>query len=337
MNTVLVTGGAGYIGTHTVVELVENNYEVVIIDNLSHSTREAIERVEKILGKELTFYENDVRDIDALQEIFSKHSIDAIIHFAAHLLVDESVEKPLQYYDNNLNGLIRLLQVADQFGVKPFVFSSSCTVYGQPEKIPVDESAPVVKAESPYGNTKKIGEEILRDASLANGFRVASLRYFNPIGAHKSGLIGEFHKGSPHLVPHIVKTALGINKKLSVFGGDYDTRDGTCIRDYIHVVDIARAHVNALEYLDKQEQGSFYDVINLGSGEGQTVLEMIRAFESIIGEKLNYEIGPRRAGDVEKVYADNRKAAELLNWKPESGLREMLLSALEWEKHWNQS
>jgi len=331
---ILVTGGLGYIGSHTVVELINKGYEPLIIDNLSNSTIEVLERIEKITGKRPEFQQVEMRDKEQLQEVFwsNNQKIAGVIHFAAVLLVGESVEQPLHYYYNNLTSTINLLECMKEFEVKPIVFSSSCTVYGNPDELPVTENASVKPAVSPYGNTKKICEDILKDASYAHDINVISLRYFNPIGAHESSLIGEFQQGPPHhLVPYITETARGKREKLRIFGNDWNTADGTCIRDYIHVVDLANAHIFALKSIVETDDHDDFKVYNIGSGHGYSVLEMVNSFKKTTGVDVPYEFAPRRAGDVEAVYADITKATKELGWKPEKTLDDMLLSAWEWE------
>lgn len=334
-NKILVTGGTGYIGSHTVVELQQGGFEVVVIDNLSNSTARIIDQIGRITGKKPRFYEMDLCNEAALRVFFSENrDLAGIIHFAAYKAVGESVEFPLKYYHNNLVSLMLLLKYMEDFKVPNLVFSSSCTVYGQPEELPVTERAPVKRAFSPYGNTKQISEEIIEDTVKTSILRAISLRYFNPIGAHESGLIGELPIGIPNnLVPFITQTAIGKREKLRVFGDDYDTPDGTAIRDYIHVVDLARAHVVAVERLlsDKNEQD--YEVFNLGTGKGTSVMEAILAFEKITGMKLNLEITGRRSGDVPRVWADTTLANLKLGWKAEKGLEEMMASAWQWEKN----
>ncbi|KAB2810322.1 UDP-glucose 4-epimerase GalE [Phaeocystidibacter luteus] len=333
MSKVLVTGGLGYIGSHTVVELTNAGFTPVVLDDLSCSDLEVKGRIEKILGSPIIFEEVDMCDKLALADVFDRHpEITGVIHFAAFLLVNESVDLPLKYYRNNLFSTINLLELMSEKKVKSLVFSSSCTVYGIPDKLPVDENASIKPAESPYGNTKKMGEDIIRDAALAHDLKCISLRYFNPIGAHDSGIIGEFQDGEPHhLVPYITETAIGKRSELKVFGGDYDTRDGTCVRDYIHVVDIARAHVNAIEQAMKTDALN-YDVINLGSGNGSTVLEMIHAFQNATGIDIPHSIVARREGDVPAVYADITKAKKVLGWEPQLSLETMLASAWQFEQ-----
>lgn len=336
MSKILVTGGMGYIGSHTVVELLEEGKEVVIIDNLSNSEREVLDGIKAITGKTPHFEEMDLRDREEVFEVFKKHpDLEAIIHFAAFKAVGESVEKPLTYYENNLLSLIHLLEAMKLFEVPNMVFSSSCTVYGEPDSLPVDESAPIKKANSPYGNTKQICEEILQDTlASGGGLNAISLRYFNPIGAHPSAQIGELPIGIPNnLVPFLTQTAVGIREFLRVFGDDYNTPDGSAIRDYINVVDLARAHIVAINRLLEQKQKSAFEVFNLGTGKGSSVLEIIQAFEKSTGQKLNYLIVDRREGDVEQVYADTAYANNELGWKAERGLEETLLSAWNWEKH----
>lgn len=330
---ILVTGGAGYIGSHTVVELVEAGFEPVLIDNFSNSKESALEGIKAILGRDLVCHKIDCADAGALKRVFEQEqNIAGVIHFAAYKAVGESVDEPLKYYHNNVGSLVTLLQVMEAFNVFNLVFSSSCTVYGIPEELPVTEQTPVQKANSPYGNTKKMCEEILADlASSGSRMKSIALRYFNPIGAHPSAKIGELPLGVPNnLVPFITQTAAGIREQITVFGNDYDTSDGTCIRDYVHVVDLAKAHVVAVERLlqNKAESIEFY---NVGTGTGNTVLEAIHAFEHATGQKLNYKIGPRRAGDVPKIYADVTKATEVLGFKTTSTLEEAMKSAWDWQ------
>ena len=331
---ILVTGGTGYIGSHTVVELQQKGYEVVIIDNLSNSTKEVIYSIEKITGILPEFHEIDMCDETLTKKFFSKNKdISGVIHFAAFKAVGESMEQPLKYYHNNLSSLINLLKCMNEQKINNFVFSSSCTVYGQPDILPVKEDAPFKKAFSPYGHTKQICEEIIDRAARIYGLKAISLRYFNPIGAHESALIGELPIGIPNnLVPFITQTAIGKRDYLRVFGNDYNTTDGTCIRDYIHVVDIAKAHVIAIERMLDNSSKSTYEIFNLGTGNGFTVLEVIQAFEKVSGMKLNYKFVDRRPGDIEKVWADTTYANKELGWKAEKGLEEMVLSAWEWEK-----
>lgn len=338
--TVLVTGGTGYIGSHTSVELINEGYDVVIIDNLSNSSKDSLDGIEKITGVRPKFEEFDLCDAAKVNQFFAKYTdVKAIIHFAASKAVGESVEKPLLYYKNNLWSLINLLSAMAQYSVPNIVFSSSCTVYGQPEVLPVTESAPIQKALSPYGNTKQICEEIISDTIFANSsLKAISLRYFNPVGAHPSALIGELPLGVPaNLVPFITQTAIGLRDQLKVFGNDYNTPDGTCIRDYIHVVDLAKAHVVAISRLLENKNKSSYEVFNIGTGNGNTVLDIINTFEKVSGVKLNYKIVERRAGDIEKVWADTKYANEELGWKAVSTLDETLLSAWKWEQNYRNN
>jgi UDP-glucose 4-epimerase len=335
MSTILVTGGTGYIGSHTAVELIEEGMKVVIIDNLSNSNREVVDGIAKITGSRPIFEEVDLRNQNDTFGVFTKYpDIAAIIHFAAFKAVGESVEKPLKYYENNLLSMIHLLNAMRKFQVYSMVFSSSCTVYGEPDTLPVTENAPVKKANSPYGNTKQICEEMMLDmVQTTRELKLISLRYFNPIGAHPSAMIGELPLGVPNnLVPFITQTAIGIRDYLRVFGDDYHTPDGTAIRDYINVVDLARAHVIAIRRLLDEKQKSPFEVFNLGTGYGLSVMEIVKAFEKVTGEKLNYRIVDRREGDVEQVYADTAYANSELGWKAEKGIEETLLSAWNWEK-----
>ena len=334
MPKILVSGGAGYIGSHTVVELLEKGMEVVIVDNLSNSEIEVLDGIKSITGKEPHFEEVDLKDRKATYGVFEKHpDISAIIHFAAYKAVGESVNKPLDYYENNLLSLIHMLEAMKIYKVDHLVFSSSCTIYGEPDSLPVTEDAPLKKATSPYGNTKQICEDILQDTMKSvEGKGVISLRYFNPIGAHPSASIGELPLGVPNnLVPFITQTAAGIRECLSVFGDDYNTPDGSAIRDYINVVDLALAHVTAIKRLLDHKQKAAFEVFNLGTGRGVSVLEAIKAFEKSTGQKLNYKVVGRREGDIEKVYADTSYANEELGWKAEKGLEETLQSAWQWE------
>ena len=333
MKKVLVTGGLGYIGSHTVVALQEAGFEVLVIDDLSNAQPEVVERIEKITGIRPHFEQIDLREKNAVTDFFNRNEIDGIIHFAASKAVGESVENPLLYYENNLNTLIYLLQECDAHSINNFIFSSSCTVYGEPDNLPITENAPVKLALSPYGNTKQIGEEIIFDTCAASNLQSISLRYFNPIGAHESAEIGELPKGTQqNLVPFITQTAAGLREELSIFGDDYPTRDGSCIRDYIHVVDLANAHVVALQRLFTEENLLNYEVFNLGTGKGISVLEVVKSFEKVIGKKLNYKIVDRRAGDVVSVYADTTKANEILGWKTQRTMEEALASAWKWEQ-----
>jgi len=332
---VLVTGGTGYIGSHTTVELQQAGYQVVIVDNLSNSTDKIVGQIGQITGRAPAFYQIDLCDEAALRMVFREHpDLAGVIHFAAYKAVGESVELPLKYYHNNLVSLINLLQVMQESRVYNMVFSSSCTVYGQPDTLPVTEQSPIKKAFSPYGNTKQISEEILADVATVSDLKVISLRYFNPIGAHESALIGELPIGIPNnLVPFITQTAIGLRPKIMVFGNDYNTPDGTCIRDYIHVVDLAKAHVVAMQRMLRQNMETYMEFFNLGTGKGTSVLEAINAFEKVSGLKLNFEITKRREGDVDKVWADVAHANGKLGWKAEEGLEEMMLSAWQWEQN----
>ncbi|MCH8533807.1 MAG: UDP-glucose 4-epimerase GalE [Flavobacteriaceae bacterium] len=331
---ILVTGGLGFIGSHTVVALIEKGYEVLIIDNLSNSSLSVLEGITRITSVTPHFTKLDIRDKIVLREYFEKHNdINGIIHFAASKAVGESVENPLLYYENNINSLVYLMQELKQLEHQNFIFSSSCTVYGQAEKLPVSEDAPVQPAESPYGNTKQIGEEIIRDTTqISPGMKAIALRYFNPIGAHPTTEIGELPIGVPqNLIPFITQTAIGKREKLSVFGNDYPTEDGTCIRDYIHVVDLAEAHVVALERLINSKNKTAFEVFNLGTGQGNSVLEVIQCFEKVTGQELAWEFADRREGDVVAAYAETTKANQDLGWKTKYTLADALKSAWQWE------
>ena len=334
MQTILVTGGCGYIGAHTLVDLMENGFDVISADNLSRASESSLLGVEKITGKKIKNYSFDLTDKNETELIFKENpNITGIIHFAAYKAVGESVEKPLDYYDNNIGSLVTLLQMAVQYKVKHFIFSSSCTVYGNPDSIPVTENTPLQMAASPYGATKQMGETIVRDASNAYPLSTILLRYFNPVGAHPSTAIGELPIGRPqNLVPAITQTAIGKLPAMQVHGNDYDTRDGSCIRDYIHVCDIAHAHTLALQFSLKNNTEKSCEVFNLGTGNGITVLEAIHAFEKVSGVKLNYEIGPRRTGDIVSIYANNDKAVKQLGWNCKYGLDEMMQTAWQWEQ-----
>ncbi len=331
---ILVTGGTGYIGSHTVVELQNAGYDVVIVDNLSNSRADVVDNIEKITGIRPAFEKVDCLDFAGMDTVFAKYDdIKAIIHFAASKAVGESVQKPLLYYRNNIGSLINMLELMPKYKVEGIVFSSSCTVYGQPDVLPVTEKAPIKKAESPYGNTKQINEEIIRD-TVASGAPVSAilLRYFNPIGAHPSALLGELPNGVPqNLVPYITQTAIGIREKLSVFGDDYNTPDGSCIRDFINVVDLAKAHVVAIRRILEHKQKEKVEVFNIGTGRGLSVLELINAFEKATGVKLNYQIVGRRIGDIEKVWANPELANKELGWKAETSTEDTLLSAWNWQ------
>lgn len=334
MKKILITGGAGYIGSHTAVELLKAGFEPIILDDFSNSQSSVIERLAEIIGKDVICYEGDCNDKSILEKIYSEQKFDGVIHFAAFKAVGESTLEPLKYYRNNVGSLIVLLDFMKEKGVKNIVFSSSCTVYGQPDKLPVTESTPRKDAESPYGNTKKICEDILVDFVKSKaGIKVISLRYFNPVGAHPSGKIGELPNGTPNnLVPYVTQTAAGIREKITVFGDDYDTVDGSCVRDFIHVMDLADAHVKALGYLNEQED-DFYDVFNVGTGNGNTVLEIIKTFEKVNRIKLNYAIGPRRVGDVVKIWADTTKINKVLGWYPQYTLEDSLRDSWNWQKN----
>ena len=332
---ILVTGGCGYIGSHTVVELIENNFDVLIIDDFSNSNKETIENIHKITGVKPTFYDCDLKEIHTVRKILKENKdIAATIHFAAYKAVGESVAKPLLYYQNNLVSLLNILSTQLEIGTTNFIFSSSATVYGNPKTLPITEENETQRPFSPYGNTKKVAEEILEDLSKANkDCNLISLRYFNPIGAHKSGLIGELPNGIPNnLMPYITQTAVGLRDKLSVYGNDYPTPDGTPIRDYIHVVDLAKAHVKALKRQLQNKQEENFEIFNLGTGKGYSVLEVIKAFEEVSKKKLNYEIVERRDGDVPKLYAATKLAEEKLEWKANKSLEEMIASAWQWEQ-----
>ncbi len=332
---ILVTGGTGFIGSHTVVELQNSGYDVIIVDNLSNSRADVVDNIEKITGIRPAFEHLDCLDYAGLNAVFAKYGdIKAIIHFAASKAVGESVEKPLLYYRNNLVSLINLLELMPKHQVKGIVFSSSCTVYGQPDILPVTEDAPIKKAESPYGNTKQINEEIICDTVKSGSpIQAILLRYFNPIGAHPTALIGEMPNGVPmNLIPFLTQTAIGIREKLSVFGDDYNTPDGSCIRDYINVVDLAKAHVVAIDRILQDKQAEQVEVFNIGTGRGLSVLELIHAFEESTGVKLNYQIVGRRAGDIEQVWANPDKANNVLGWKAETSIEDTLRSAWKWQQ-----
>ncbi|MFA5327780.1 MAG: UDP-glucose 4-epimerase GalE [Prolixibacteraceae bacterium] len=335
MKQILVTGGTGYIGSHTSVELQNAGYEVIIVDNLSNSSADVLDGIEKITGIRPTFEQFDLIEKEKVEAFFIKYpKIEAIIHFAASKAVGESVEKPLLYYRNNLGSLINLLECQIKYGVSSIVFSSSCTVYGQPDQLPVTEETPRKDAESPYGNSKRVNEDILKDTIAANPrMKGIALRYFNPVGAHPTALIGELPLGVPaNLVPFITQTAAGLRNELKVFGDDYDTSDGSAVRDYINVVDLAKAHVIAVNRLIESKNKQGYEIFNLGTGNGVSVLEAIHAFEKVSGVKLNYKIVGRRSGDIEKIWADTTFANDELGWKAEKGLEETMLSAWLWEK-----
>ena len=332
---ILVTGGTGYIGSHTAVELQNSGFEVIIADNLSNSEADVADRIGEITGKKPVFEKTDLCDVNGLRELFGKHKdIKAVIHFAALKAVGESVQNPLLYYRNNISGMINLLEEMLKEGINKIVYSSSCTVYGEADELPVTEDSPVKKAESPYGFTKQAGEQMLFDLARVNEFKSIILRYFNPTGAHDSALIGELPIGIPNnLVPYITQTAAGIRDTLTVNGNDYDTPDGTNIRDYIHVTDLAQAHVIALERILNDKNTEKTEVFNLGTGRGNTVMEVINAFEKVTGIKINYKIGPRRSGDVVSIYSDTKKANDILGWKTERDLENMMHTAWNWQKH----
>ncbi len=332
MGKILVTGGAGYIGSHTVVELIDNGYEVVVVDNLSNSSKESLSRVEKITGAQVKFYENDIADMDAMDRIFVENDIDAVIHFAGLKAVGESVEKPLEYYKNNISGTLNMCEVMRKHGVKNIIFSSSATVYGDPETVPITEECPKGVCTNPYGWTKSMLEQILMDLNVADPeWNVILLRYFNPIGAHKSGLIGEDPNGIPNnLMPYITKVATKQLERLNVFGDDYPTPDGTGVRDYIHVVDLAKGHVKALEKIVENPGVKIY---NLGTGKGYSVLEVVKNFEDASGVEIPYVIAPRRVGDIAECYADASLAKEELGWEAEFGIKEMCADSWNWQKN----
>jgi len=335
MAKILVTGGLGFIGSHTVVELQNKGFEVVIIDNLSNSSIVVLDGITAITGKKPEFLNLDLKEKKLVQQFFNTHNnIDGVIHFAASKAVGESVQEPLMYYENNINTLVYLLQEFKKIAPANFIFSSSCTVYGEPDSLPINEAAPIKPAISPYGNSKQLGEEIIQDVcKVSTNFNAISLRYFNPIGAHETALIGELPLGVPqNLVPYITQTAIGKRKQLAVFGDNYPTPDGTCIRDYIHVVDLAKAHVIALTRLLDKKNATNYEVFNLGTGTGSSVLEVIHAFERVSNENLNYKIAERRDGDVVSVYADTKKANEELGWTSKLTLDDAMRSAWKWEQ-----
>ncbi len=333
MNKILVTGGCGYIGVHTIVDLVQNGYEVISLDNNSRSSAAILEGAEQIIGRKIKNYVVDLCNLADTSSIFEENiDITGIIHFAAYKAVGESVEKPLLYFENNLTSLINILKCAKKFNVPNFVFSSSCTVYGNPDEIPVTEETPQKPAESPYGATKQMGEVIVSDTVKSNPIQAILLRYFNPVGSHPSVLIGEIPLGRPaNLVPAITQTAIGKLPTMQVWGTDYPTKDGSCVRDYIHVCDIAHAHTLALNYLINKKNKVNPEIFNLGTGDGYTVLEVINAFEKTAGVKLNYTLGPRRGGDVVAIYANNNKAKNELGWVPKYNLEDMMDSAWKWE------
>ena len=336
MKKILITGGAGYIGSHTAVVMVEAGLTPIILDDLSNSSESVIDRLEEIMGYKPIFYKGDCNDSSILNQIGKEHQLAGVIHFAAYKAVGESTQEPLKYYQNNLGSLMVLLDFMKREGIQDLVFSSSCTVYGQPDVLPVTETTPRKDAESPYGNTKKVCEDILVDYVKSKaGVRVISLRYFNPVGAHPSAKIGELPNGVPNnLVPFVTQTAAGLRNKLTVFGNDYDTSDGSCVRDFIHVMDLADAHVKALNYLGEQD-ANFYDVFNVGTGHGNTELEVVETFEKVNQITLNYEIGPKRPGDVVKIWADTKKINQILGWFPKYSLEDSLRDSWNWQKTLN--
>lgn len=336
MSKIVVTGGTGYIGSHTIIELLDNtDFEVISIDNNSRSFANTVDRIKEITGTEVKNYCIDLCEYDKVDEVFKQNDdIVGVIHFAAYKSVPESVGEPMMYYENNINSLLNVLKCCDKYGVNNFIFSSSCSIYGNVDKLPVTEDTPVAEPESPYAHTKVIGEGIIKNFVKASKVKAMPLRYFNPVGSHMSGLNGEIGIDRPNnLVPYITQTAAGILEKLTVFGGDYETRDGSCVRDYIHVTDIANAHVLALNYLINTPDSKNYEILNLGTGNGVTVLEAINAFEKVSGQKLNYEVGDRRPGDIAAIYSDSTKAKELIGWECKYGIEEMMDSAWRWQLH----
>jgi UDP-glucose 4-epimerase len=333
MRNILVTGGAGFIGSHTVVELVNAGYNPVIIDNLSNSNKSVIDNIGRIVNRPIIFYKHNYQDESFLSKVIKNEKITGVIHFAAFKAVSDSVDHPLKYYDNNVCGLVNLLKVLEEQRIDDLVFSSSCTVYGEPEKLPITEKALIKPATSPYGATKQFCEKIISDCTVVSkSLRSISLRYFNPIGAHHSGYIGELPKGIPmNLVPFLTQAVAGLRPGLTVYGKDYPTADGTCVRDYIHVVDLAKAHVKALDFLASKSSG-FYDVFNIGTGHGSSVLEIINTFEKVNNKKVPYKFGPRRQGDVISTYASTKKANEVLKWEAEKTLSEALFDAWQWQE-----
>lgn len=332
MKKILVTGGAGYIGSHTVLALLNANYDVVVVDNLSNASCESINRVEKLTGKSVDFFEADIRDKDQIASIFSKHKIDGVIHFAGLKAVGESVQKPLEYYQNNVEGTLTLVEVMKQFDSHQLVFSSSATVYGEANEPPYVESQPIGTPTSPYGKTKAMVEQVLMDIAVSDAkMKIANLRYFNPIGADESGQIGEDPNGIPNnLMPFVAQVAVGKRDKLSIFGNDYPTEDGTCLRDYIHVTDLANGHLDALRWLLKQEKGCC-EAFNLGTGEPLSVLDIVKGFEQYSGKKISYEFSPRREGDLPAFWANSTKARTMLAWKPEKNLKDMMQDTWRWQ------
>ncbi len=334
LKKILVTGGTGFIGSHTVVELLNAGYEPVIIDNLHNSDKHVVDQIKKITGTKPAFYEDDYTNKNKLLRIIERDRIDGVIHFAAYKAVDESIKKPLSYYQNNVGGLLTLLDCMNSRNIKAFVFSSSCTVYGEPDKLPITEESPLKPATSPYGASKQIGEQIIQDSvRVSNHLSALSLRYFNPIGAHQSGLIGELPRGTPaNLIPFVTQTAAGLRSSVTVYGNNYPTRDGTCIRDYIHVVDLAQAHIRALELAFAKSAG-FYDTVNIGTGKGNSVLEIIETFEKVNKILVPHKFGPRRPGDIVSIYANVKKAESLLNWRARLTLEDALRDAWRWQQN----
>ena len=332
--TILVTGGLGYIGSHTVVELLNANFNVVIVDDLSNSEKFILKNIEEVAGKKPIFYPFDLKRKELLSQVFDAHDIQGCINFAAFKAVGESQEKPIDYYENNLFSLINILQEFKQRNISNFIFSSSCTVYGQADEMPIDENTPLKMPESVYGKTKQMGEEILKDFALGHEKKICLLRYFNPIGAHPTALLGELPIGIPNnLVPYVTQTAAGIREKLNIWGDDYPTTDGTAVRDYIYVVDLAKAHVKALQKLVAEKESTVIDIYNLGTGQGSSVLEVVQAFESANDVQVPYQICPRRAGDITIAYANADKAERELNWKSETTLEEALRTTWQWQKY----
>ncbi len=333
MKKILVTGGLGFIGSHTVVELQNEGFKVLIIDNLSNSKIEVLDKITSITNIKPSYFNIDLKDKVAVQQFFKENKIDGVIHFAASKAVGESVKMPLEYYENNIGSLIYILQELKSNNLNNFIFSSSCTVYGQADELPITENAPIKPAESPYGNTKQIGEEIIKDVTKISNLKAIALRYFNPIGAHESAKIGELPIGVPqNLIPYVVQTAAGIREELSVFGFDYNTIDGTAVRDYIHVVDLAKAHIVALKRLIEDNNKAQFELFNLGTGQGNSVLEVIKSFEKVTGKKVNYKLVDRREGDITATYADTTMAYSELGWKAELTLDEALFSAWKWQE-----
>lgn len=335
MKKILVTGGAGYIGSHTIVDMVNNGYDVISVDNFSNAKPQALTGIQQIIGKPIKNYDIDLCDLEATRKVFAEHpDLKGVIHFAAFALVGESVEHPIRYYRNNLYSLLNVLDAMQEFNVSNLIFSSSCSVYGNPDQLPVTEATPMGEAESPYARTKQMGEQIIRDIiHQESPLQSIILRYFNPAGSHESAKIGEdpLHP-STHLVPIIMETAVGKRAEMKVFGNDYNTRDGSCIRDYIHIMDLAHAHTLAMQYLVNQQNNHNVETFNLGIGEGVTVLEAIQAFEQVTGQPLNYKIGDRRPGDVEAIYANNDQAAQMLGWQPQYGIQDIIRTAWQWEQ-----